>query len=162
VDDTTVAVLVGIAMAVGLVGTVVPVLPGLLLIWGAALAYGVATGFGTAGIVAFVLITALAAAGVAAGVVLPRRAAGAAGAAQSSLWLGGVVAVVGFFVVPVVGVPLGGALGIFVGEQLRTRDSAVAWRATWATLKSFGLAALVQFGAGVVMVAAWAGWLLAG
>ena len=161
-DDTTVTVLVAIAMAVGLVGTVVPVLPGLVLVWGAALAYGIADGFGAAGTAAFVVITALGAAGVAAGVVLPRRAAGAAGAARTSLWLGGLVAIVGFFVVPVVGVPLGGALGIFVGEQLRTRDAGVAWQATWATLKSFGLAALVQLGAGVVMVLAWVGWVLAG
>jgi uncharacterized protein YqgC (DUF456 family) len=109
-----------------------------------------------------VVLTVVGAAGIAAGIVLPRRAAGAAGAAPASLWLGALLAVVGFFVVPFVGVPLGGAVGIFAGEQLRTRDSAVAWRATRATLTGFGLAALVQFGAGLLMVVAWVVWLLAG
>ena len=139
----------------------VPVVPGLGLVLAAGVAYGVAEGFGTVGIAATVVMTGLAAAGTAAGVVLPRRAAGAAGAARSSLWLGALAALVGFFVVPVVGLPLGGAMGIFVGEQLRTGSTPAAWRATTATLAGFGLAALVQFGAGLLMVVTWVLWVLA-
>ena len=154
--------LVAVAMAVGLAGTVVPVVPGLGLVWLAGLAYGLAEGFGTLGVVAFTVMTALAGAGTVAGVVLPRRAAGAAGAAGTSLWLGAALAVVGFFVVPVVGLPLGGALGIYAGEHLRTGDRALAWRATRATLTGFGVAALVQFAAGVGMVLAWVVWVVAG
>jgi uncharacterized protein YqgC (DUF456 family) len=161
VNDAGVVVLVALAMAAGLVGTVVPILPGLLLVWGAGVAYGLAEGFGTGGVAAVVVMAVLALAGTAAGVVLPRRAAGGAGASRSSLWLGALLAVVGFFVVPVVGLPLGGAVGIFVGEQLRTGSSSGAWRATAATLAGFGLAALVQFGAGVLMVLTWVVWVLA-
>lgn len=160
-SDTGVVALVALVMAAGLVGTVVPVLPGLWLVWVAGLAYGVAEGFGVAGTVAMAVMTVLAVAGTAAGVLLPRRAAGGAGASRSSLWLGALCAVVGFFVVPVVGLPLGGAAGIFVGEQLRTGDASGAWRATVATLAAFGLAALVQLGAGLLMVLAWVGWVLA-
>lgn len=159
--DTLVAVLVGVAMAVGLVGTVVPVVPGLGLVWLAALAFGLARGFGTEGVAAMAVITALAVAGTVAGVVLPRRAAGAAGAAPTSLWLGALLAVVGFFAVPVVGLPLGGALGIYAGEHLRTGSAGAAWRATRATLAGFGLAALAQLGAGLLMVLTWGAWLLA-
>jgi uncharacterized protein YqgC (DUF456 family) len=161
VDHTTLAILVAVAMAVGVVGTVVPVVPGLALVWGAALVYGLVDGFGAVGVVAMVVITALAVAGTVAGIAIPRRAAGATGAAASSLWLGGALAIVGFFAVPVVGLPLGGALGIFVGEQLRTKDTGLAWRATRATLTGFGVAALVQVGAALAMVAAWVVWLLA-
>ena len=161
-DHTTLAILVAMAMAAGLVGTVVPVVPGLGLVWLAALVYGIVDGFGAVGVVSMAIITLLAVAGTATGVVLPRRAAGAAGASGASLWLGAAVGVVGFFVVPVVGLPLGGAIGIFAGEQLRTRDTAMAWRATRATLAAFGLAALLQLGAGVLMVVAWIVWLLAG
>lgn len=160
-DDTWLAVAVGVAMAVGLVGTVVPVLPGLALVWAAALVFGLVDGFGGVGIGAMVVITALAAAGTAAGIVVPKRAAGNAGAARSSLLLGAAVAVVGFFVVPIVGFPLGGAVGIFVGEQARTGDRDLAWRATKATLTGFGLAALVQFLAGALMVVTWVVWLVA-
>ena len=161
-SDTTLAVLVGLAMAIGVVGTVFPMLPGLLLIWAAALVFGLVGGFGSVGIASMFVITALAAAGIAAGVVIPKKAAGTAGAARSSLFLGAAVAVVGFFVVPIVGVPLGGALGIFVGEQLRTGDSRLAWVATKATLTGFGLAALAQFGTGLLMVLTWVVWLVAG
>jgi hypothetical protein len=53
-------------------------------------------------------------------------------------------------------------LGIFVGEALRTRDVTTAWRATVATLKGFGIAGLVQFTAGLLMVFGWVVWVVAG
>ena len=139
--EPVVVLLVAAAMAVGLVGTVVPVVPGLGLVWLAGLVYGLVEGFGTVGLVAFALMTAL-------------------GAARSSLWLGALLAIVGFFVIPVVGLPLGGALGIQLGEQLRTRDRRAAWRTTRATLTGFGLAALIQLATGVAMVVVWATWVV--
>jgi uncharacterized protein len=148
-------------MAVGLIGTVVPVVPGLGLVWLVGLVYGLVEGFGNIGVIAFAVMTTLGIAGTAAGVVVPRRAATAAGAARSSLWLGALLAIVGFFVVPIVGLPLGGALGIQLGEQIRTRDRRSAWRTTCATLTGFGLAALIQLAAGVAMVLAWTVWVVA-
>jgi uncharacterized protein YqgC (DUF456 family) len=71
-------------------------------------------------------------------------------------------AVVGFFVVPVVGLPLGGALGIYLAERVRTGDGRAAARATRATLVGFGLAALVQLGAGLAMIGIWLVWVLTG
>src|SRR5687768_4381989 len=91
--------LVAVAMAVGLIGTVVPVLPGLLLIWAAALVYGLLAGFGTAGIVAFAVITMLLGIGMAMSYVLPKRAGERGGAGKTSLRLGVVGAIVGFFVI---------------------------------------------------------------
>ena len=153
--------LVAVAMAVGLVGTIVPVVPGLALVWAGALGFGIAEGFEGPGAVFFGVITVVGLLGEVAGVVLPRRAAGSAGAGRWSLLLGVVAALAGFFLVPVVGLPLGGALGIYVGEHLRTGDPHVAWRATTATLKGFGLAALAQFAAGLAMVVLWLGWVIA-
>jgi uncharacterized protein YqgC (DUF456 family) len=161
-EDTGAAVLAALAMAVGLVGTVVPVLPGLGLVWLGALAYGLLAGFGTLGWLVMVVVTALAVLGTVAGVALPKRRADSAGAARASLWLGAVAAVVGFFVVPVVGLPLGGALGIFVGELVRNGDGRAARRVTWATLVGFGLAAMVQFACGLAMIGAWLVWVVAG
>jgi uncharacterized protein YqgC (DUF456 family) len=160
--ELAVAIAVGLAMAVGLVGTIVPVLPGLAIVWLAALVYGLAAGFGTAGTLSMVVITVLAVAGTLAGVLLPSRAAGTSGAGVASVRLGVLGAVVGFFAVPVVGIALGGALGIFVGERVRTRDTATAWRATVATLKGFGLGALAELAAGILMALTWVAWLAAG
>ena len=148
-------------MVVGLLGTIVPILPGLPVIVGAAVLYGIAEGFGFVGVLALVVIGALGVAGTIAGFVLPQRAAGGAGASNSSMLLGVAGAVAGFFVVPVVGVALGGALGIYLGERGRQRSHDEAWGATVATLKGFGIGALVQFGAGVAMVLVWVVWLVA-
>lgn len=160
-SGTVVVVVVAAAMAVGIFGTVVPLVPGLGLVWLAGLAYGLIEGFGGVGLAAFAVMTVLAGAGTLAGVVVPGRAAGAAGASRPSLALGVALAVVGFFVVPVIGALAGGALGIFLGEQLRSRDPATAWRATRATLAGMGLASLIQLGAGIVMSLTWVIWVVA-
>lgn len=154
--------LVALVMAIGVAGTVVPLVPGLGLVAAAAVGYGLAEGFGPVGVVAMTVIVTVGVAGTAAGVVLPGRAAGRTGAPRTSVAMGAVGAVIGFFVVPVVGLPLGGAVGTYVGERLRTGDGTLAWRATVATLKAFGLASLVQLVAGMAMVLAWIGWVVAG
>ena len=77
------------------------------------------------------------------------------------MWLGILAAVVGFFVVPVVGLPLGGVLGIYVGEHLRTHDAGAAWATTRATITGFGVAALVQLAVALAMIAVWALWVVA-
>ena len=153
-------VAVAVAMAVGIAGTILPVVPGLVLVALAALAYGVVEGFGTIGAVAFVLIVVVGVAGTAAGVVVPQRAASAGGAPRSSILIGAVGAALGFFLVPIVGLPLGGVIGIYLGERARSGDAEVAWRTTRATIRGFGVAALLQLAAGLLMAAIWVAWVL--
>lgn len=160
-EDTNLVPLLALVMAVGAVGTVVPLLPGLSLIWGAGLVYGLDEGFGAVGVAAFATMTALAAAATVAGWVVPKRRAAGAGASRGSVWLGIAAAVVGFFVVPVVGLPLGGVLGIYVGEHVRTHDAGAAWATTRATITGFGIAALLQLAAALAMIAAWVVWVVA-
>jgi uncharacterized protein YqgC (DUF456 family) len=114
-------------------------------------------GFG----VAFAVITALAIAGTLAGWVVPAKVAGAAGAARSSILLGVVAAIVGFFVIPVVGLAVGGVAGVYAGELQRTGDGAAAWRATRATIAGFGLAALVQLATALAIAVVWVVWVVA-
>ena len=71
------------------------------------------------------------------------------------LTAGAVGAVIGFFVVPVVGALLGGPTGIFVAELARVRDPSRAWASTLEALKGIGLGIVVQFVAGVAMIAVW-------
>lgn len=152
--------LLGLVMAVGAVGTIVPLVPGVSLVWGAGLVYGLDRGFGAVGVVAFALMTGLAVAATVAGYVVPKRWATGAGASRASVWLGVAGAVVGFFVVPIVGLLIGGVLGIYVGERQRTGDTDAAWRATRATITGFGIAALVQFSAALSMIAVWVVWVI--
>ena len=152
------AVIVALAMAVGIAGTLVPLLPGLALVWAAGLAYGLVEGFGRVGVVAFTVMTLLALAGALAGWAVPQRAAGKAGAARTSMWLAVTGAVVGFFAIPVVGAVIGALLGLYLGELGRTGDAASAWRTTRATVIGFGLGAIVQCAVAVLMAMTWAVW----
>lgn len=155
-------VVVAAVMAIGLLGTVVPLLPGLALIWLAAVGYGLAAGFGVAGRVALAVMTVLLAAGTAAKYVLPHRYGAARGASRAALMSGAALAVVGFFVVPVVGLPLGAVLGVLLAEHHRTEDWPRAWRSTKAVVVGFGIGALAEMGAGVAMIGCWAVWTALG
>ena len=73
--DGEATLLVGLAMVVGLAGTVVPILPGLAVLWTAGLVYGLLVGFGPAGIGVMVAFTVIVSISVAKSILLPRRMA---------------------------------------------------------------------------------------
>ena len=153
-----VAIAVGIVMAVGIAGVVLPGLPGLGLMWLAALGFGLAGGFSEGGWSAFVIITVLAVVGLLLGIWLPKKATESAGVPRRTIWLGVLGGVIGFFAIPVLGVLVGGALGVFASELQRRRDAGKAWNAAWRTLTGFGLAAVAQVGVGIVLAGTWAVW----
>jgi uncharacterized protein YqgC (DUF456 family) len=159
VSDAGIA-LCALAMALGLVGTLVPLLPGMALIWATALVFGLVDGFGSTGVAAFALITALAVAALVGKVLLPGRGARGGGAPMASLMIGALAGVVGFFVIPVLGMPIGAVLGVLVAEYRRTRRWELAWRSTRGVVVGIGLAAALEFGAGTLMVLAWAAWVV--
>jgi uncharacterized protein YqgC (DUF456 family) len=149
-----------VAMAVGLVGTVVPLLPGPVLMWVTALVYGLVVGFDLLGVAVMALITLLVGFSFVMGVVLPKRAAEQSGASKRSQ-LGGLIgAVIGFFVIPVIGLLLGALVGVMLVEYLAKRDANEAWAATKGVAKGFGLSALLDLAVGLLIVAAWAGWAI--
>jgi uncharacterized protein YqgC (DUF456 family) len=148
-------VLVLLVMVVGLVGVVVPVLPGLALVWGAGLVWCWADGGGVRWAVA-ALLTLLLVAGTVAKYALPARSASGAGAPRRTLLMGALGAVVGFFVIPVVGVVVGGVGAIYLAEASRLGGTAQAWRSTRGVLLAVGIGLLVELATGVLMVAVWA------
>lgn len=148
-------VLVLLVMLVGVAGTVVPVLPGLLLIWAAGVAWAWLDGGGTARVVVAVVLTLLLVLGTAAKYVLPARSATGAGAPRRTLVLGAVGAVVGFFVIPVVGLVVGGVLAVYVAELSRLGRADLALRSTRAVLVAVGVGVLVEIVTAVLMVAVW-------
>jgi len=145
--------LVGLAMLVGLVGTVLPFLPGLPIIWGAGLVW-VLSSDGSARWLVLAVLTVLLVAGTVAHYALPARSLGGR-APRSTLLLGALGAIVGMFVVPVVGFPLGGVVGVFLAESRRTGSGREAWESTRRVLVAFGIGMLVEVGAGVLMVLTW-------
>jgi uncharacterized protein YqgC (DUF456 family) len=147
-------VLVLLVMLVGLVGVVVPVLPGLLLVWAAGMVWAwVGGGAGHWAVAA--ALTVLLVAGTVTKYVLPARSAKGSGAPRRTLVIGALGAVVGFFVIPVVGLVVGGVGGVFLAERARVGDSGAAWASTRGVLLSVGIGMLVELVAGVLMVGVW-------
>ena len=161
-SETLLVVLVAVIMVIGVAGTVLPILPGLWLIWAAAIGFGVFSGFGVVGWIAMTIITALAVAGTAATVYLPQRSASSVGVPWWGQVIALVCAVAGFFLIPVVGAPVGFVIGILVVTLLRERHFQGALTATSATLKAMLLASGLQFAAGLAMVGLWVVWAWVG
>lgn len=150
---TGVEVLAAVAIAVGLVGVVVPLLPGALLVWSAIVVWGFTVG--TANGWAFVGgATALMAFGQVAKYAIPGRGLRAHGVPNRTLVVGGLVAIVGFFVVPVVGVFIGFVLGVYASEVQRV-GSRTAWPSTKAAVRAAGLSMLLELTSTLLAAVVW-------
>jgi uncharacterized protein YqgC (DUF456 family) len=147
-------VLVALVIAVGLVGILVPILPGSVLVAGAILVWAWTTG-GTTSWTVFAVAAVFIVAGTVVKYVLPGRRLQVAGIPASTQWFGVLLGVVGFFVVPVVGLLLGFVLGIYLAE-LRRVGSAQAWPSTVHSLKAVGLSIVIELVAAVLATLAWA------
>lgn len=154
-SQLTLDILVGIAMLVGVAGIIVPVLPGVLLVGIALLAWGVLTGSPTAWIVTIGGLAVLGL-GQVLKYLLPGRKMSAAGVPGRSMIAGGLLAIVGFFAIPVVGVFVGFILGVYLAEQWRLRDWRGSWNSTWVTMKATGFSILIELATALLVIAMWA------
>ncbi len=146
-------VLVALTIAVGLVGVIVPVLPGSLLVLGAVLVWAWDVGTAT-GWTVFAVATTFLALGSIVKYVVPGRRLKDAGIPGSTLVLGSVLGVVGFFVIPVVGLVIGFVLGVYLAE-LRRVGSTFAWPATKHALRAVGVSILIELVACLMAAATW-------
>jgi uncharacterized protein len=146
----------GLLVVVGLFGIVVPVIPGTVLValgifvW--ASERGTAESWSTFGVAAVFL-----AVGAIVKYVVPGRRLKAAVPWQT-LVVGGVGAVVGFFVVPVIGALAGFPLGIYLAERVRVGADG-AWPSTKAALHAIGISILIELAAALAATAVWLGGL---
>ena len=147
-------VIIGLVLLVGLIGVVVQVLPGGLLVLGGIAVWAVFARTGWAWAVLAVAVVATGAAGVGK-YLLAGRHLKSAGVPASTLVWGGIAGVVGFFVIPVVGLFVGFVLAVFLAELVRQRDQRAAWTATVAALKATGITILVELAGALVSAGAW-------
>ena len=147
-------VVVGLVVLLGLVGIVVPVLPGAALVWAAIGVWAWATGE-AAGWWVFAGATVLTAGAFVVKLAWPGRRLTRAGVPGRALLAGGVLGVVGFFVVPVVGLFLGFPLGVWAHERARLRDGRAAWDATVHALRATGLSILVELAGSLLSAGLW-------
>jgi uncharacterized protein len=151
-------VLVGIAIAVGLIGILVPILPGSALILLAVLLWAVEVGSGTGWLV-FGVAAAFLVVGTVVKYAVPGRQLKDAGIPASTQWTGVALAVPGFFVIPVVGAFVGFVLGVYLAERRRLGPGA-AGPSTWSALRAVGVSLLIELTAGILAAAAWVAGVL--
>jgi uncharacterized protein len=148
-------VLVAIAIAIGLIGIVMPLLPGILLVYAAILVWAVVehnvTSWATLGVV-----TVLVGATTLIKYMWPMKRMRAADVGTGTLLVGAVLGIIGFFVVPVVGLFIGFVLGVYLAELASRREHRVAWTSTKQALKGVALAVLVELAGALLATTAWA------
>ena len=150
---TAVDAVVGLAVLVGLVGIVVPVLPGTVLILMAVLVWTVSTG-STTGWLVFGAVALFLAGGAVVKYALPGRRLRTADVPTRTIVAGGVLGLVGFFVIPVVGLLVGFVLGVYLSELQRVGADR-AWPTTRAALGAAGLSMLIELAAGLCAALTW-------
>jgi hypothetical protein len=88
-------------------------------------------------------------------VLVPGRRLRDAGVPRQSIVAGLVVAVAGFFLIPVVGFFLGFPLGVYLEERRRLGRHSAAWHSTCEALHAMGLSILIELTATVLSAATW-------
>ena len=158
---TTGTVIVGLIIVLGLGGALTQIYPGAAIVLAAVAVWAFMTG-GTAAWVVLA-VSAVAVVVTSAGkYVLVGRRLQRAGVPGASLLVGGLVGMAGFFLVPVVGLPIGFTLGVYLWELVRGTDQVGARAAAWEAVKAQGLAILFELGGCLVAAAAWGGALIRG
>ena len=150
-----------ITLTVMLAGLLVlPLLPGLVIIWLAALGYGLVAGFATLGWIMFALLTVLMIGGSVVDNVLMGRSAHKEGAPWWVILIAMMAAIVGSFVIPIpiIGGILAALVTLFGIEWIRRKD----WRKALASLKGmavgWGWAFVIRFIIGLIMIGLWLIW----
>ncbi|CAL9578663.1 DUF456 domain-containing protein [Streptomyces sp. enrichment culture] len=151
--------LVALVLLLGLVGVLVPGLPGPWLVWAGVLWWtlqdtSAAAWWLLAGATALLLATRAEVGR------LPVRRLRGVGVTGRMVVYAGVGALLGFVLVPVVGGALGYMGGIYLVERRRLGGHGAAVAATRSVMRAIGTSVLVELYACLLVVAAWLGVVL--
>ncbi len=150
-----VTVLCGLIVAAGIVGVIIPAIPGLLLSWLGVLLWTLIGGAGPVKWVFLAIATMVALVGAGIKYALPGRNMKASGVRTLSIMAGAGLGLIGFFVLPVIGLPIGFVLGVLLAELAHHHDRELAWQSTVAALKAVGLAVMIEVATAFVVAVVW-------
>jgi uncharacterized protein YqgC (DUF456 family) len=153
----------GLAVAlimVGIAGVVVPILPGLLLVWLTVLAYAIVEGFASVDPLTFSAITLIALITGTANFWLAFLGSRKGGATAATMIYGLAGGLLGFLllsaVAPLIGSLFGGILGysagILLGQYQKQRNWKLALRASLGGLAGWGIATFIELGGSVLIL----------
>lgn len=154
-----VTVVAGAMITLGILGLIIPVLPGLLLCLAGVLLWASDVDTGTSWTV-FACCLVVAAVGWVVQFLVPNRRLKAAGVPGLAKLAGITGAIVGFFVIPYVGMFIGFPVGVFLAEQVRLRDAQRAWAATKAAVRAVLASIGIELAAAVLVSWIWVAGVL--
>jgi len=140
-------------MFIGLLGVVLPIIPGVAVIWVTALIYAIAEDFENIDPITMVVLSLIALPGITADVWVSSLGAKVGGA---SLWsivtslLGGII---GFLVASLPGAIVGSLVGLLAVELFRARDWRHALKASGGWIVGWLASTVVQIVVGLIMIA---------
>lgn len=141
-------------MLIGIIGTIIPIIPGMLLVWVSVLAYALAErAVGTAAIdlAAFVIITVIALVTGLADLWLPLLGARVNKTSKRAMMMGLIGGIIGTLIAPLIGTLIGYAVGILLGEFHKVRDLRLAFRASVNGLAHWGIGTAIQLGGAILI-----------
>jgi uncharacterized protein len=152
-------VIAAVLVVVGIVGIVLPVLPGLVLVVAGVAVWAVPRGDAVAWTVLGIVV-AIVLIGSVVKYLLPGRALRDSGVPGRTIAAGAVLGVIGFFVIPVVGLFIGFVLGVYLAELARLGGGGAAWPSTRRALSAVGWSVVIEMATGLLAAAVWVGALV--
>lgn len=148
-------------MLLGLLGVIVPGVPGPWLVWAAVLWWSLHVQTGVAW---FLLVGATAVLLINQVIVwlLPGRRLRGLGVTRRMAASAGLGALAGFFLIPVIGAVPGFVGGIYGSERLRLGGHGPAMASTRAVMRAAGTSVLVELMGCLTVVGAWVGAVVSG
>lgn len=146
-----ITLLCGIVIVIGIIGTIIPMLPGVLLCWISVLVWVLFAAEGAGRWAVLGLATVVGLIGLVAQFAWPGKRLKQAGVPTTTLMVGGMAGIVGFCVLPVLGLPIGFVAGVYLAEQIRLREPGPAWQSTKHALKAAGLYMLIEIASAITI-----------
>jgi len=146
----------------GLIGLLIPVFPGLVVMWVAILVYAIVqTGLGNMTWVSwllFVLITLLMIGGnISDNIIIAKHVRDKNVPWSSILWSFAAGILVSLFFTPILGI-LASPLALYLAEWRRLKDKTLALANTKAWMTGWGWSVAARMGVGMVMIIFWGLW----
>jgi uncharacterized protein YqgC (DUF456 family) len=158
--DATVFGVSMVFMLVGLVGLIVPLFPGLLVMWLTALIYGFVTGWTTLGIIIIVVITLL----TIFGSLIDNILLGAGALKSGGTWWTILLAMAAGLIFTFLWPPIGGIIGtpatLLLLEYLRLKDWKKALESAKGAAIGWAASLVARFGVGIAIILLWAAWAI--
>lgn len=142
-------------MLLGLVGVLIPLLPGSLLIWLTVVLYALVerlNGYAAIDPLTLVAITLISLVTGLADLWLPLLGGKVSGSSTRALLFGVAGAIIGTFLLPLLGSIIGYAVGILLGEYQKHRNWDRALRAGAGGLAGWGIGTATQMGGGLLVI----------